>query len=223
MKQIFFLTFLCCLFFFSCKEQQEKNGLSEEVMITEESKPTSEETSTATTVDQSKLISQIVDNKVFTTDGKIHPIKGLDDDEMATFFVLRHAEKQSNSDNPALTKEGHERAERLSELLKQVRFKQICSTDYPRTLETVRPTAIAQQIPLTTYTPKSIPVFLTITLQSEPGSTILMVGHSNTVPKTLNVLTGTSDYKDIPHSEYDNLYIVSVKKKGEAEVQAFKF
>ena len=51
----------------------------------------------------------------------------------------------------------------------------------------------------------------------------MIVGHSNTTPSLLNVLTGTSNYSNIPESEYDNLYIVTVFEKGRAEVVHFKY
>jgi len=39
----------------------------------------------------------------------------------------------------------------------------------------------------------------------------------------LNVLTGTNSFNQIPETEYDNLFVVSVFEKGRAEVVHLKY
>ncbi|MEZ4931357.1 MAG: hypothetical protein R2788_04395 [Saprospiraceae bacterium] len=56
-----------------------------------------------------------------------------------------------------------------------------------------------------------------------PAGKILVVGHSNTTPDFINVLTGTNDYPQLPETEYDNLFIVTVLEKGRAEVVQLKY
>jgi 2,3-bisphosphoglycerate-dependent phosphoglycerate mutase len=41
------------------------------------------------------------------------------------------------------------------------------------------------------------------------GQTIVVVGHSNTAPKLVNLLAGSS-YPDLADSVYDQLYIVKI-------------
>ena len=44
------------------------------------------------------------------------------------------------------------------------------------------------------------------------GEEVLVVGHSNTVPQTINQPGINPALADIPHNEYDNLYIVTLCK-----------
>lgn len=55
------------------------------------------------------------------------------------------------------------------------------------------------------------------------GGTVLVLGRSNTVPALLNLLTGTTAYAQLPDTEYDNLYLVTVFEKGRADVLHLKY
>jgi 2,3-bisphosphoglycerate-dependent phosphoglycerate mutase len=46
------------------------------------------------------------------------------------------------------------------------------------------------------------------------GGTVLVVGHSNTIPGIVNFLTGKNEYKNFEETEYGNLIIVTVFEKG---------
>ena len=144
-------------------------------------------------------------------------------DTVTTFIVLRHAEKQSTGTNPSLNTAGQNRANKLSNILTNVNLDAIYSTNYNRTMQTVQATAKAKTLSVSFYNPSSLSPFVDLVLSTYHDGTILVVGHSNTTPSLLNVLTGTSNYSNIPESEYDNLYIVTVFEKGRAEVVHFKY
>jgi 2,3-bisphosphoglycerate-dependent phosphoglycerate mutase len=52
---------------------------------------------------------------------------------------------------------------------------------------------------------------------------VVVLGHSNTVPLLLNILTGTDDFSNLPETQYDNLFIVSVFEKGRSKVVHLKY
>lgn len=144
-------------------------------------------------------------------------------DTATTFIVLRHAEKQSTGTNPTLSAAGKIRANKLRDLLVNVSLDAIYSTDYNRTKQTVQPTAAAKILAVSLYNPSSLNPLVDLVLNTFHDGTILVVGHSNTTPSFLNVLTGTKFYSNILESEYDNLYIVTVFQKGRVEVVHFRY
>jgi 2,3-bisphosphoglycerate-dependent phosphoglycerate mutase len=138
---------------------------------------------------------------------------------ITTFIVVRHAEKsmtESTSD-PALAPEGSERANKLASLLKEVNVSAIYSTNYKRTKSTVTPISEAKSIPVQDY--KSLKeTELDEIIKKYPGGTIVIAGHSNTVPGIVNLLIGKEQYKNLDDSNYGSLFIVSVTERGKASV-----
>lgn len=179
----------------------------------------------ATDKSKSNQVIEIVDNHAVLENGDKLLIEGLADDQQTVFFLLRHAEKitTGESRNPDLTKEGYERAERLKKILKKVKLDMICSTDYKRTLETVRASAVDQDVPYTTYTPQAQQIFIKNTLKEKAGSNVLLVGHSNTIPNAVDIATNTKNNIVLTEKDYDNLYVVSVKQDGSAKLLSLKF
>ncbi len=51
-------------------------------------------------------------------------------------------------------------------------------------------------------------------LQKFAGGTIVIAGHSNTVPGLANYLTGKNELQNFDDTDYDNLLIVTVIEKG---------
>src|SRR5690606_6687179 len=76
-------------------------------------------------------------------------------------YVVRHAEKATvaadaparEKANPNLSEQGLVRAQKLGELLKDVKFEQIWSTGYLRTQQTIAPLATANKLTVQTYHP----------------------------------------------------------------------
>ncbi len=137
----------------------------------------------------------------------------------STYYFIRHAEKDrsdSLNDNPHLVEIGNQRAEHWNEIFKNVKFDAVYSTDYNRTKETATPTAIKNNLELKIYNPKTIdiPSFL----KKTEGKTILVVGHSNTIPNFVNTVIGTNKYSEIEDSNNSNLYIVPVTGKKVSDI-----
>ncbi len=131
-----------------------------------------------------------------------------------TVFVVRHAEKISESDE-RLTDAGRERARRLAEMLGRAGIRAIYATDTERARDTATPLSEALKIPITTYDvgkgmAKRAPdaaEFAQRLRREHPDGSVLVVGHSNTVPAILKAL-GVQDDITIANDQYDNLFIV---------------
>ena len=79
--------------------------------------------------------------------------------EAATFYLVRHAEKELEGDDPALSKAGYERADRLAAILSTVKFEAIYSSDTRRTRDTAAPTANAANMDIKIYNPRELTDF----------------------------------------------------------------
>ncbi len=123
-------------------------------------------------------------------------------------YFVRHAEKADDGTrNPGLTEEGMERAEKLARLMSSKNIDAVYSSPYKRTMLTGEP--LAKQIGkrIMTYNPMDATSIFEIIAKNE-GKSVLLVGHSNTVPAMLNLLDRNQEYSIIPEEEYDNLFKV---------------
>jgi broad specificity phosphatase PhoE len=136
-------------------------------------------------------------------------------------FVVRHAEKQTESNEPGvpLSEAGRARANKLAALLKSAGVTAIYSTDFVRTLETAEPLARALKIAVRKYSatgPDGKPDLqpLAARLKAEHARDIvLVVGHSNTVPPLLKAF-GCAEDITIAASQYDDLFAVVPRGDG---------
>ncbi len=136
-------------------------------------------------------------------------------------FVVRHAEKQSESNEPGvpLSEAGRARANRLAAHLKNAGVTAIYSTDFVRTLETAEPLAKALKIAVQKYSatgtdgnPDLKPLAARLKAEN-PRDTVLVVGHSNTVPPLLKAL-GCAEDITIAASQYGDLFAVVPRGSG---------
>jgi broad specificity phosphatase PhoE len=137
-----------------------------------------------------------------------------------TVFVVRHAEKISESDE-RLTEAGHERARRLAKMLSAAGIRAIYATDTERAKDTAGPLAEALKLPINTYDvgagmAKGAPDAseLAAQLRRDHGSdAVLVVGHSNTLPAILKAL-GCKEEVAIAAQQYDDLLVVVPGSSG---------
>jgi broad specificity phosphatase PhoE len=144
-------------------------------------------------------------------------------DTITTLFLVRHAEKTGTVwEDPPLTPAGAARADDLAYILKHVKLDAIFSTPFLRTKNTVLPSAKQKGLDVKLYKPNDND-FLENVLQEFSGGTVLIVGHSNTIPRLANELAGQSDFSDLDDATYDNLFIASVPIEGNAVVIRMRF
>lgn len=139
------------------------------------------------------------------------------------YFIVRHAEKEIPSavsvmntpNDPPLSATGKVRAIELREELKDKNILHIFSTNTIRTISTAQPlNELRGATKIELYNSKDSLDFFIQKLKGIKKGNSLIVGHSNTVDDIVNKLCGEIKVpKDLPDSEYDNLYIVTKKGK----------
>lgn len=122
-----------------------------------------------------------------------------------TIYLVRHAEKQKEIKDPSLTNCGRFRAQQLATMLKEAKLKKVYSTSYNRTLQTASPTASLNKVATKHYSPRGL-VQLARLIKTEKDNA-LVVGHSNTTPALLSILTGNK-YPALSEQEYQILFQV---------------
>ncbi len=147
--------------------------------------------------------------------------------QKTTFIIIRHAEKDTTIEgskmmvsDPPLNRLGEKRALSIVDKFKKYKIDQIYSTNYKRTKATVMPIAQAKKIDISIYDPRKIDLFATQLLSAQNnGKTLLIVGHSNTSPKLVNILIGKEKYIELDESIYNTFWIVTYKHpKAKAKI-----
>ncbi len=135
-------------------------------------------------------------------------------------YIVRHAEKSTEpKDNPHLTDAGKERAMALKDLLSHKKIAVVYSTNTNRTKETATPLAELKNVPIQVYGNDSLPQLFKLIFQSKKNT--LVVGHSNTVLKLLDIMQLKHTKLSIADQEFDNLFIVKVKKYNKKRTNPF--
>lgn len=124
----------------------------------------------------------------------------------ATYYLVRHAEKTKEQNDPGLTDAGRQRAQDLAVRLNGIPLSKIYSSDYKRTRDTAAPIAASKNLEVVIYNPRDLEGFSQKLLR-ETGH-ILVVGHSNTTPNLSEFLGGKSGAPIVEATEYDRLYIL---------------
>ncbi|HEX5131497.1 MAG TPA: phosphoglycerate mutase family protein [Candidatus Krumholzibacteria bacterium] len=124
-----------------------------------------------------------------------------------TLLVVRHADRQGSDD--ALTDAGRERAQVLAHVASQAAVTAIYHSDTERTRLTAAPLAAQLGITPVVLPGKDIDGLLRDILANHCGETVLVVGHSNTVPLIIKAAGGPS-LPDLDETAYDDLFVVTV-------------
>jgi 2,3-bisphosphoglycerate-dependent phosphoglycerate mutase len=132
-----------------------------------------------------------------------------------TFILVRHAEKADSSANTDLSEAGKKRAQDLSGLLSKIRVDAIYTTRLKRTQQTAQ--VVAENNNLTTENydmDANFPTMTDVLAKKYAGKTVLIVGHSNTLPVNIARLTKNKNEIYIAENEFDNVYIIQVHSDG---------
>lgn len=144
---------------------------------------------------------------------------GSRDRNEVSFIVVRHAEKASDDpEDPALTAAGRERAARLAVLLAEEPITAVYATEFRRTQQTALPTANQNHMHVIRYFSKGPASELAAQwLRQHRQGGVLIVGHSNTVPEIVGVLSG-QNVEPIPDNQFNRLYRVDIDANGAARL-----
>lgn len=142
-----------------------------------------------------------------------------------TVIIVRHAEKAAApAADPPLTPAGETRARDLLGALRDAGVSAIITTQFLRTRSTAAPTATALGI-----TPEVVPATgpthvqdVAAAVRRHLGQTVLVVGHSNTVPAIVAAL-GAPQPPPICDEQYDDLYVVTIPPSGAARLIRGKY
>ncbi|MFD2096756.1 phosphoglycerate mutase family protein [Corallincola platygyrae] len=139
-----------------------------------------------------------------------------------TIYLIRHGEvveqlgTKDKSKNPSLNERGQNMAQALAARLKQVPIQAIYTSQLDRTQQTATPTANVHQLtieiiaankPLSAHIDATATAVLN-TLSNAEGGSVLVVGHSNTVPMIIKALGGP-ELATLDHDAFGDLFILT--------------
>jgi broad specificity phosphatase PhoE len=142
-------------------------------------------------------------------------------------LLARHAEKEISSiQDPPLSAEGEQRAQRLAQMFGRIKgvgkIDAIYVSDARRTQQTAAPLAERlgkQAIVVPAADTKGL---ASRVMREHDGETVLIIGHSNTVPALIHEL-GDIDVPPIGDDEYDTLYVLSIPSFGHASLLRMEY
>ncbi len=126
-----------------------------------------------------------------------------------TLYLIRHAEKATTSNDPELSEAGIKRALFWASYFTKEPIDVFYATATQRTQQTIAGIAAVHYKEVKTYQPGAFA--LQDLVANHNGKTILVVGHSNSIPKHINAFLGTETYPQIDETEFGHLYKITVK------------
>jgi phosphohistidine phosphatase SixA len=150
-----------------------------------------------------------------------------------TVYLVRHAERADEPrQDPPLTEKGTARAQELARVLSNADIKTIITSQFSRTKLTAEPLAKQVNIPVTSISlslnptnPRMISeqstAEVTNKILERAGESVLVIGHSNSIPDVIKMLGGASPVID--EKKFEDLFVVTVYGKGKAKVAHMKY
>ena len=136
---------------------------------------------------------------------------------VTTVLLVRHAEKAIPTGDSPLSKEGETRAQALAHVAGDAGVTAIYATQFLRTQQTVEPLATHLGLSVNQVDADDIEELVDQILSDNGSEVVLVAGHSDTVPKIIEKLSGDS-ISPIPADEFDNLFIVTIYEPNAAKV-----
>ena len=137
----------------------------------------------------------------------------------ATFVLVRHAEKADDDPrDPSLSPAGRKRAEKLARRLRDTPLAAIYASNFRRTQQTAAPVAAAQHVTVTTYDAgRPAAEFAEQLRRTHRTGTVLVVGHSNTIPALAHALCNC-EIGPTADAEYGRRITIDVLADGRVTV-----
>jgi broad specificity phosphatase PhoE len=145
--------------------------------------------------------------------------------QSATIVLVRHAEKVDESADPPLSAAGVRRAEALATALSHADVRGVYITQYQRTRATALPLAAAAHLEpvvvdaISGNAPAHAERVAARIRADVPGGTVLVVGHSNTVPAIIAALGGP-DVGLIGDDDYHDFFVLQLDGTGARLIRA---
>src|SRR5215213_8599449 len=128
---------------------------------------------------------------------------------VTTILLIRHAEKNAlpiADPDPHLSLAGKSRAKLLIHVVGEAGITLIYHSHFIRAKETAQP--LATQLGIATIEMGDALQMKNDILANHVGETVLVIGHSNTVPDLINQFVGAGSVPVIAESKFDNLFVV---------------
>lgn len=142
-----------------------------------------------------------------------------------TVVLVRHAEKAAEpAADPPLTAAGRARADALAAALKGAKVSVVLTSQLVRTRETAGPVAkqtgvAITPVPLGGGMAQHLATTAALARRAPADSTVVIVGHSNTVPELARAL-GYRGAAAIPDCRYDGMVVLQLNGAGASAVDA---
>ncbi|MBK8270366.1 MAG: histidine phosphatase family protein [Planctomycetes bacterium] len=121
-----------------------------------------------------------------------------------------------------MSEAGRKRAEALRHVLEKAGVTAIYATQYQRTQQTVGPLAKSLKIPVIKMDAAGTEKLVARIRQKHGGETVLVVGHSNTVPEIMRAF-GVAQPPVLADGDFDDLFVVTVSKSGPSRLLHLKY
>ena len=137
------------------------------------------------------------------------------DTTATTVLVVRHAEKNPHpaGGDAGLNTKGMLRAKELARVTRDAGIAAVYASQYGRARLTAEPVAAARADSVRTYDANRNDLLAARIRAQHAGSTVLVVGHSDSVPELIEALTGERLLAG-ESVEYDRLYVVTLGSTG---------
>lgn len=141
-----------------------------------------------------------------------------------TFVLVRHAEKAADDPrDPGLTDAGKARAARLAASLADAPLRAVYATAYRRTRDTAGPAAAAHGLQVLIQDAREPAADFAARLRAAHGAgTVLVVGHSNTVPAVAAALCACP-VAPMREDEFDRRIEIRVGPEGPASLSERRY
>jgi 2,3-bisphosphoglycerate-dependent phosphoglycerate mutase len=142
---------------------------------------------------------------------------------VTTVILIRHGERNAptpTNPDPHLNAAGKARAKELIRIFGQSGIRAIYRSHFARSKETAQPLATHLGLPAIEMN-EALQIKNDI-MSNHTGQTVLVIGHSDTVPDIINRL-GAGNLPLIDDSEFDNLFVVKIFGPGRASMTRLKY
>jgi broad specificity phosphatase PhoE len=127
-----------------------------------------------------------------------------------TILLVRHADRPVSGED-ALTPTGTTRAQELVHVARKSDLRAVYRTNTNRSRDTATPVATAVGLTPVTYDANDVAGVISMVLADHRGETVLVVGHSDTVPQIITQAGGPS-LPNIAGNEFDDLFVVTIPR-----------
>lgn len=143
-----------------------------------------------------------------------------------TIILVRHAEKDisetADKNDPDLSAEGRERAQRLINAIGRYKPGAFYSTNFKRTRDTVTPWAAKRGKTVEIYDHRK-PQELLDKIMASKTKRFVIAGHSNSTPGVVNLLIKKDLFKNLDESVYTVIWIVKIRDGKVKKVEVLDY